>query len=200
MSSPEPAPPSKPSRSAMSVRDMLVAIGVLVLIVGALAGVARACTFSPAGPTIDSSRLPVVDTPAELRRLAPVVGFPLRVPALPAGWRANSSGLDRVEGGGKVVRVGFLTPDGRYLRLMQADSTEEALLAVETGPDAVPGQGVVDVGGQQWVRYGTRSEEPIWITEVAADGRPIRMLITGSGNEAEYRELATAAVSGELVR
>ncbi len=182
----------------MSVRDMLVAIGVLVLIVGGLAGLARACTFSPTGPTIDSSRLPVVDAPAELRRLAPVVGFQLRVPALPAGWRANSSGLDRVESGGKVVRVGFLTPDGRYLRLLQADTTEEALLAVETGAEAVPGQGVVDVDGQQWVRYGTRSEEPIWITEVAGGSKPIRMLITGSGNEAEYRTLAAAAASGSL--
>jgi hypothetical protein len=197
-----PGPPSKPPRSALTARDLLVAIGVLVLVVLVFGGLARSCTFAPTGPTIDSSRLPVVDAPAELRQLAVDVPFPVRVPAVPTEWRANSAGRDSVPDGGHAVRTGYLTPEGRYLRLSQSDATEEALLAMESGPQAVTAQGVVDVDGQRWVTYTGAGErtEPIWVTEVTTPGAPsVRMLVTGSGSEADLRTLATAAVTGEVL-
>jgi hypothetical protein len=181
---------------------MLVAIGVLVLVVLVVGGLSRSCTFAPTGPTIDSSRLPVVDAPAELRLLTRDVAFPVRVPAVPADWRANSVDRDPVPDGGTSVRTGYITPDGRYLRLLQSDATEEALLAAESGTRPAIAQGVVDVNGQQWVAYTGTDEraEPIWITAVTAPNvPPVRMLVTGSGSEAEMRTLATAAVRGEAL-
>lgn len=181
---------------------MVAALAVLVLVVLVVGGLSRSCAFAPTGPTLDSSRLPVVDASAELRRLAPGVPFVVRDPAVPADWRANSTDVDVVPDGGHAVRTGFLTPQGRYLRLLQSDATEEALLAAETGPNAVPALGVVDVGAQRWVAYGGTGEraERIWITEVATPGAaPVRMLVTGSGSEDDYRTLAAAAVTGEAV-
>jgi hypothetical protein len=196
-------PPSKPPRSALTGHHMLTALGVLVIVVLAIGGLSRSCAFAPTGPMVDTSRLPVVDAPAELRRLAPGVTFPVRVPAAPADWRSNSTAVDVVpDGGGHAVRTGYLTPQGRYLRLLQSDATEDALLAAETGPNAVPAVGVVEVGTQRWVAYGGSGEraEPIWITEVAAPGAAtVRMLVTGSGTEDDYRTLATAAAAGELL-
>jgi hypothetical protein len=203
-STPAPArpvpPPSKPPRSAMTLRDMLAAIGVLLLVVLLVAGVSRACTFSPGGPTVDQAGLPVVDAPAELRALAPRVPLPVRVPAVPPGWRSNSVEQDLVRGGGRAVRTGYLTPEGRYLRLLQSDAPEPALLAVETGAEPPPARGPVDVAGQTWVDYGSGRDESIWIAEVTAGGAPpVRLLITGSGSEADFRALAGATLAGELL-
>lgn len=190
-------PPRRPSRSALTVRDMLVAMGLLVVVVGLVGGLSRGCSFSPAGPTVDQGAFPVVDAPAELRRLAPLVPFPLRVPAVPPEWRSNSADQDLVAPAdpslGRSVRVGYLTPEGRYLRLLQSNGTEEALLAAETGGAPVPARGATEVAGLPFVVYGGEDEEPIWIGEL--DG--VRVLLTGSGGEADFRALAGAVVAGE---
>ncbi len=173
---------------------MVGALAVLAVVVLVVARVSRGCTFSPGGPTVDAGSLPVVDAPAELRELAPHVEFPVRIPAVPAQWRANSLDRDTV-GEVTAVRTGFVTPEGRYLRLLQSDAPEAALLAVEAGTDPVPGRGVVDVDGQQWGAYGRDGQEPTWI----ADLGDVRLLITGSGSEADFRTLAVAAVTGEVL-
>lgn len=189
----------KPPRSALTMRDMLVALAILVPLILVFGGMTRACTFSPGGPTVDSSRLPVVDAPAELRALAPLVPFPVRIPAVPAGWRSNSVDQDLLEGD-RVVRTGYLTPDGRYLRLLQSEAGEAALLAVETGARPVPASGPVEVAGQRWVTYGEADDEQIWVAEVPVPGgRPVRLLITGSGAEPQFRTLAGAALAGEVL-
>ena len=186
-----------PRRSARTARDMLVALGVLVVLVGLMGGLTRGCSFSPTGPTVDGAALPVVDAPAELRRFAPLVPFALRIPAVPAGWRSNSADQDLVDPAdpalGRSVRIGYLTPEGRYLRLLQSDGTEEALLTSETGAAATAAQGTVDVAGLQFVVYGAEPDEPIWIGEL--DG--VRVLITGSGGAPDYQALAGALIGGE---
>lgn len=183
------------------MRDVVAALGVLLAVVLVVGGLTRSCAFAPAGPTVDPSRLPTVDAPAELRRLAPDLPFPVRVPAVPPEWRANA--VDRVSlpDGARAVRAGYLTPAGRYVRLVQSDASEEALLIAEAGTAPAVGRGVVEAGGQRWVAYTGPGEraEPIWVTEVAG-ATPVRMLVTGSGDEAELRALATAATSGTLVR
>jgi hypothetical protein len=191
----ESGPPAKPPRSALTMRDMVGALVVLALVVLAAGGLSRSCTFAPTGPTVDASRLPTVDVAAELTRLAPDSTFPLRLPAVPQGWRANAVDRSSLPEGGHVVSTGFLTPDGRYLRLQQGDATEEAMLLAETGGGAAPAQGAVDVEGRRWVAYAGERGEPIWITDV--DG--VRMLVTGSASEADFRVLAVAAVRGEVI-
>ena len=198
---PPPASPKpKPPRSALATRDILGALGLLVLVVLVVGGLSRSCTFSPGGPTVDASRLPVVDAPAELRRLAPGVPFPVRIPAVPPEWRANAVNVVDLEGGVRALSTGYLTPEGRYLRLLQTDASEEVLLAADVGAQPAPAYGVVEIDGARWVTYPGERSEPIWIAEVAApDGPPVRMLITGSGGEADIRTLARAAAAGEIV-
>ena len=191
----DPEPPIKPARSALSMRDMLVALAILGGIILLLAGITGSCSFSPGRPTVDGSRLPTVDAPARLRETASFVEFPVVVPSVPAGWRANSVDQDRA-GERRVVRVGYLTTEGRYLRLAQSDADEAALLATETGPTAVPGTGVREVAGLRWVVYGRDGEEPIWIAERADPTTPTRLLITGSGSEDDFLALAGAVAAG----
>ena len=197
----EPAP-SKPPRSAMTVRDVVGALVVLLAVVLLFAGLTRSCTFSPGGPTVDPSRLPVVDAPAELRAAAATSPFPVRVPAVPAEWRANSVDQDRVAPldaaatTSRVVRVGYVTPDNRYLRLEQTSAPEDALIAARSGARPLVGQGTKDVGGLRWVVYGAEGAEPIWITELPGT-TPTRALITGSGTPEDFLALAGAVARAE---
>jgi uncharacterized protein DUF4245 len=201
-----PGPLVPPPRSSLTVRHMVGAVLAVVAMVLVVGGLTRGCSFSPTGPTVDPAGLPTVDAAAELRLQAPRVPFPLRVPVVPAGWRANAVSQDRVEGG-RAVRVGYLTPEGRYLRVVQSDAREEALLATEapgsrlSGTEAATpaGRGTVDVAGVRWVVYD-EGGEPIRIAEVPTPGTaPVRMLITGSGTDDDFRALAEGAVTGELL-
>jgi hypothetical protein len=180
---------------------------VLAGIILLFGGATRSCSFAPAGPTSDPAGIPVVDAPAALRELR--VPFPVRIPAVPPGWRSNSVAQDRVAPDptapdqaerARAVRIGYLTPEGRYLRLLQSNATEPTLLAVETGATPVVVRGPVDIAGQRWVVYDRGSDEPVWIADVPTpDAGSLRMLITGSGSEEGMRTLAAAAVSGELL-
>ena len=49
----EPGPPAKPPRSALTVRDLLGAVVLLALVVLALGGLTRGCSFAPSVPTVD---------------------------------------------------------------------------------------------------------------------------------------------------
>jgi hypothetical protein len=160
-------------------------VGVLLLVVVVLGFLSGGAGFTPAGPVADPSTARVVDAPAQLRAIT--APFPLRVPATPQGWRSNSVGTDLVAGR-KAVRTGYLTPSAGYLQLQQSDASEEALLAA-VGERAA--QGVQEVGGVRWVVYGTRPTEPVWI----ADVKGVRLVLTGSATDDEFRTLATAVLT-----
>jgi hypothetical protein len=185
------------------MRDMLVALGVLVILVIGFGAGWGSWSFAPTGPSVDPGAGPSVDAGAELNRLAPTVPFPVRNPAKPSSWRVNSVNETSIDGG-QVVHVGFVTPAGRYLQLLQSDSTEETLLAsVADGP--VPGRGPVDVDGHHWLVYAPEGTpearaEPFWTTEVTTPGAaPVRMLVSGSGTDEDFRVLAAAAVQSTPV-
>jgi len=190
----DPGPPAKPPRSALTVRDMVGAVVVLVVLVLAFAGVTRSCSFAPGGPSVDPAAGPTVDAPAQLRVLAGAMPFALRVPAVPADWRATTVDTARVGTGGRAVRAGYLTAAGHYLRLVQTDADEPALLATEA-EGAPVASGPVVVNGVTWVTYADETREPIRIATV--DG--VRLLITGSGTDDEFRTLAVAAASGQVL-
>lgn len=196
-SEPPPPPPGKPPRSALGVRDMLGAIVLLLVPILLFGGLTRSCTFSPGGPTIDPAAGPRVDAAAELRALGPRLPFALRVPAVPPGWRANA--VDQVPiDGGRAVRAGFVTAEGRFVRLVQSDAPEDALLASEG--DVAAATGTADVAGITWTVLGGDGGAPVWVARVeGAAGPPVGLLLTGSGGDAVFRTLAEALAAGEVL-
>ena len=96
------------------------------------------------------------------------------------------------------MRVGYLTEQGRYLRLVQSDASEEALLAAEGGPGPAA-EGVTparraELGHLPRVATASRSGSP------TLPGSPtVRLLITGSGSDDEFRALAEATVRARVL-
>jgi hypothetical protein len=175
------------------MRDMVGAMVVLLAIVGVVAAATRGCSFDPGGPAVDRDSAPTVDVSSKLNVAASSVSFPVRRPAVPSSWHANSSSTSGTGTGSTanvVVRVGWLTPAGRYVQVSQSGAKIADVLAAETGTESAR-TGSVTVAGTSWATYPSRREEVAWATEL--DGTVVA--ITGNGTEQEFRQ-AAGAVAG----
>jgi hypothetical protein len=178
---------------------MVLSMAVLVAIIGAIVWLTRGCEFSPSGPSVDPASAPTVDASKELTSAARRVAFPVRAPVVPADWRSNSFNTVPVGTGAQAttaVRVGWITPPGRYLRLSQSNAPVDMLVVMEAGGVvSADSRGSVEVAGTKWAKHLGKGSESSWVTTV--DG--VQLLITGSGTEDEFRTLATAAQTAKPV-
>ncbi|MGX7825252.1 DUF4245 domain-containing protein [Actinokineospora sp. 24-640] len=189
---PDPDAQSRPDptarRLAQSLRDMVWSLVALLIVVGVVAAFSRGCSFSPGSPTVDPSTAPTVELADTLPGTAKTVDFPLRLPAVPPSWRANSASTDGLPPTSVVVRAGWLTPQ-RFVQLSQSGAPAADLLRAETELTDPAPAGEVVLGSAKWTVYPGRRDEVAWL----ADLGDVRLLITGTGAEAEFRALAEAA-------
>jgi hypothetical protein len=182
------------------MRDVVLTVVVLAVGVLLLAGLTKGCSFSPGGPSSNAVDVPPVDVTGELQAAAGQVKFPLREPHLPGGWHANSDSVDSLgaNGSDQAVRIGWITPGGRYVQVSQSNASVADLVRSAAGlqsdsPVQATGTQVVD--STKWTVYpGVRSETS-WATDLGA----VRLFITGNGTTNEFRTMAAATLSGRHV-
>ena len=167
-------------------RDLFWSLIPLVVIVVVFAGLASQCSFAVKGPT--QGQIPHFDVRAALSNDARTVSFPIRDPSLPEGWTPNSGSRDTITstGGGPVSTIGYITPQGTYLRMSQSSATEESLSRFVLGSRY--GSGTEQVGAQKWVVYAEQGSETAWIADLGQS----RVLITGAGNQSAFNTLAAS--------
>ncbi len=182
---------------------MFWSLAPLVAVCVLLAGLVGMCSFQP-GAT-ERGSVPSYDAAAALRADAQALGFPIRLPRLPAGWQANSgsrSGIDDARtdpstgqrSHAAVSTVGYLTPTGMYVSLTQSNA-DEAQLVASIHPSTYP-TGVVDVDGTKWIVYrGADGTEPVWTTRLNSAAGATQTAITGAGTSDEFRTLASGTQS-----
>jgi hypothetical protein len=130
---------------------------------------------------------PVIVDPAPAVAQARSAGLTVAEPdALSTGWRPVSADFLKRDGGG-VLRIGYLTPDGVGVQLIESDLPAEPLLAGELTKTARP-QGAIDLGGRAWQRYSARpGERALVLLE------PRRtVIVIGSVPESQLTRLAAA--------
>jgi hypothetical protein len=160
---------------------MLLALASLlvpILLIGALL---RAC----------GSAEPTVLDPAPAIEDARTAGlFPVLVPdGLGEDWRTVQAKFRRDPDDGAVgtLRLGYLTPSGGQVLLVESNADAGALLAAELGEDVRP-DGEVVVAGQSWTRSIVRGDERSLV--LVEEGRTI--VIVG---RAPVEEMITLAES-----
>jgi hypothetical protein len=192
-------------------RDMFWSLVPLVVGCIVLAAMVGMCSFAPGGTT--RGTIPSYDAAAALRADAATLGFPIRLPRLPAGWQPNSGGRGGIENGrtdtstGQRLNaatsiVGYISPTGMYLSLTQSNADEDKLVG-SIHPSQTPAYptGTVDVDGTSWVVYrntgqsGGVAAEPVWTTRLASPAGPTQVAITGAGSTDQFRTLASATQS-----
>ena len=167
-----------------------------------LAGMLGQCSFQPKGP--EPGTVPSYDAAAALGADAGVLGFPVRLPAVPQDWQPNSGARDGIDSGrvdpadgqrkrALLSRVGYLTPRGVYMAVIQSNADEDKLVSwIE--PDLYP-TGSQEVDGVRWIVYqGSERGEPVWTARLD-EPAPTQVAITGAGKPDDFRTLAQAVQS-----
>lgn len=178
----------------------------LVLACIVLAGLVGMCSFQTGGI---KGTIPSYDAPAALHADATTLGFPIRLPQLPAGWQANSGSRGGIQNGrtdpstgqrlnAATSTVGYISPTGEYLSLTQSNADEDKLVG-SIHSTAYP-TGTVDVGGKTWVVYQGSGQsgadaEPVWTTRLIGPSGATQIAITGAGSTDQFRTLASATQS-----
>ena len=199
---PPPPKPAKP-RVLQDGRDMFWSLAPLILACIALAGLVGMCSFRPNGPA--DGKAPTYDAAVALQADANAVGFPVRLPKLPAGWQPNSGARTGIEAGRTdpatgtrqqaiASRVGYIAPSKFYVSITQSNADETAL--VQSIQNAVYPTGAEDIDGVNWIVYqGGEGTEPVWTTRLNGPGGATQLAITGAGKPEEFRTLAVATQS-----
>lgn len=182
---------------------MFWSLAPLVLGCILLAGMVGMCSFQPVGTRQGAA--PSYDATTALKADAAVLGFPIRVPQLPAGWKPNSGGRGGIDGGrtdasagqrlhAATSTVGYLSPTGMYLSLTQSNADEDKLVgSIHSGMYPT---GTEDIAGMRWVVYQGADQngavEPVWTTRLASLAGPTQIAVTGAGTPDQFRTLAAA--------
>ena len=185
-------------RQPKTLRDMALSLGLVAVVALILVGMYGGISFSPGQPT--AGQTPTADVTGGFQRAEPLVGFAVVVPAgLPADWHPNSfSGTDpstgtgpgATDGGPPAVRGGWLTPEGRFITLIESTGTVPEVLEAELGSTATrTATGTEQVGGAEWTVTTGRRGEAAWFR---TDG-DVTFLITGTATADDFRTLAQAA-------
>jgi hypothetical protein len=211
---PTPAPKTAKPRLLQDGRDMFWSLAPLAAACILLAGLLGMCSFAP-GDT-NTGTIPSYDAAGALRADAQTLGFPIRLPRLPQGWKSNSGSRGGIENGrtdpangqhlnAATSTAGYISPTGMYLSVTQSNADEDKL--VRSIHSSMYPTGTVDVDGTRWIVYRGDSTEPVWTTRLGgAVGGPstcsraesidgTQIAITGAGSTDQFRTLAAATQS-----
>jgi hypothetical protein len=204
----QPQPTAKPAKPRLlqDGRDMFWSIAPLVVACILLAGMVGMCSFQLGGPS--EGPVPSYDAASALRADAQTLGFPIRLPRLPEGWRSNSGSRGGIDNGrtdpstgqrlnAATSTVGYISPSGMYLSLTQSNADEDKLVgSIHPSPQpAMHPTGVVDIDGTKWIVYEGNSTEPVWTTRLDSPSGSTQIAITGAGSTDQFRTLAAATQS-----
>ena len=131
-------------------RDMLLALASLLVPILLIGGLLRAC--GSAAPT-------VVDPTPQIDNARAAGLFTVLVPhGLDEGWRPVQATFGRENETVGTLRLGYLTPSGGQLLLVESNADVSVLLASELGDEVRP-DGEVMVAGRAWTRSVVRGDE-----------------------------------------
>ena len=172
---------------------MILSLGVTVIAMLAVVGATGLCTVNPE----DSPHAEVTEVDAEnfLRMETQATGVPARLPQPPDGWYANSARRGQVAGEPAPI-VGLVTAEKGYLQATQTTvGYDEARRGYDGNYRELTDTREID--GQTVEIYTSDDNDvrDLW----AADLGDVRLLVSGSANDADYRTLISAIVAAEPV-
>ncbi len=177
-----------------TLSGMAVAAAVLGLIAFGVMFLYGKASFAPAGP--GDGQAPTADVTGGIARAAPLVGFPVVIPAdVPDAWHPNSFTYTPAPGTDEqpaAVRAGWLTDRGRFITLVQSDGDLAQVQKAELGLVG-SATGTQEVDGHAWTVVPGRRSEVAWVRS-AGD---VTYLITGSAPVEDFRVLAAGVEAGQ---
>ncbi|HVY09897.1 MAG TPA: DUF4245 domain-containing protein [Mycobacteriales bacterium] len=169
------------SRTAGTIRDMVLSLGVLLAIVGVT------LLFVPGllHPS-KSERFAAVSYSDDVEGFHVVTGQRAFVPAgLSTEWYANSAALEH-RGDTAHLHIGFVTPNSKYLALEESNAAADAFILQTLGRRGLVADGTARIGEVSWQRHVSARGELSLSRTVGG----VTVVITGSGSQAQLALLA----------
>ncbi|MEU7839832.1 DUF4245 domain-containing protein [Micromonospora sp. NPDC049114] len=178
-SAPPPRVAAAATKAERSPKDMAISLLVLLIPIALLLAFYRGFLGGDQATTVDAA--PAIEQARSANT------FPVSEPqGLGSGWRTVSARYQTVEGGANL-RIGYLTPEGRGVQLLQSNVPAEKLLPAELTDQSQP-QGPTELAGRTWQRYTARgNQQALVLLEPART-----VLVVGDARDNELRELAGA--------
>jgi hypothetical protein len=166
-------------RESKTVRNLLVALGVSLLLVLAIA--LFVVRFDPG----------TVGT-VNWHSVAQQAGTTYADPALPSGWTANAAEF-RDDDGAQFWYIGFLTPSGAFLGFEQHATADPQLLEHHLDVTTLSAPTTITAGGIPWSTFTSPGAPQgnyatVWESTKTKDA----FLLYGTATAAEFQALATA--------
>ncbi|MEU4550926.1 DUF4245 domain-containing protein [Micromonospora violae] len=174
---PTPAPPAVAGKSERSPKDMAISLLVLLVPIALLLAFYRGFLGGDQPTTVDPA--PAIEQARSAN------AFPVSQPqGLSADWTTVSARYQSVEGGANL-RLGYLTPEGRGVQLLQSNVPADRLLPAELTRQGQP-QGPTELAGRTWQLYTARGNQQALVLL-----EPTRtVIVVGDARDNELRELA----------
>lgn len=138
----------------------------------------------------DGSEPAAIDPQPTLAQARAAGAFPVSEPVgLGDGWHPVTAAFQQGDGG-RTLRLGYLTPDGRGVQVVQSSVPADRLLPAELA-DATQPEGAVDVAGTSWQRYRAAAGQRALV--LLEPDRTV--IVLGSAPEEELRYLVTKLVT-----
>ena len=176
---PAPPPRAAAAKTERSPKDMAISLLVLLVPIALLLAFYRGFLGGDQATTVDPA--PAIEQAQAANT------FPVSQPqGLGSGWRTVSARYQTVDGGANL-RIGYLTPEGRGVQLLQSNVPAERLLPAELTDQSQP-QGPTEVAGRVWQRYTARGNQQALVLL-----EPTRtVIVVGDARDNELRGLAGA--------
>ena len=153
-----------PSRAFRRPRDMILSLAVLLVPIGLF--------FVAWNFLTSDSQVRVIDPSAAFQEASGSGLAVVRPDGLGADWKPVSSAVSHE--GGVTVRVGYQTPDGNGIQLVETDADAETLLSQEL-PDGAQPSGTMSWEDRDWQMFETKGGNA-----VVFSGENVTILVHGN--------------------
>lgn len=171
---------------------MFYSVAVIVAIMVLAVAFTGMCSFSR--DTSENVPVQQVDEHAFLSMEARAQNYPVRDPAVPEDWKANSARREALGAGAPTI--GWLIGKDGYLQLTQTDVAAAELIDNYRGnPREVRKE--YDLEGYQ-VQVAEGFDDEVRQLRIVDLG-DVRLVVTGSATDAEYDALLRAAIQAEPI-
>ncbi len=168
---------------------MFYSVAVIVIVMVALVAFTGMCSFDRGTP--ENAPVNKVDEKTFLEIEAQGESFPVRLPAVPDGWTANSARRSAIAGE-NAPTVGWVIGNDGYLQLSQtAVPLDQAIEGFDGNVRQL--DHTYDLAGKQVSVY-TSSEKDVRDIR-AVDLGDVRLLVTGAATDDDFNALLTATMS-----
>ncbi|SNT17779.1 Protein of unknown function [Asanoa hainanensis] len=164
-------------RSERRPRDMVISMLVLLVPILLAFGVYRVF--------FDGNDPLAVDPAVAIDDARHANAFPVLVPTgLSDEWTTVTARWQQIDGG-KALRLGFVSPDGKGAQVLQTDADSTKVIPAELTSEA-RAQGTAEIAGGSWQTYSTRPGERA-LVKLDPDRT---VIVVGDAADADLRTLA----------